>query len=164
MSDIDECSNNYSSSSDSENNLSVPDISSLQPFNFEPELSKEEQELLPETSDSDCSTKNEESRIGNINWCSCGGHCKPMQTYTGSFCCRDTNEIPDELFEGNFYHDFNILPVKYLSTIFIIRNIFLSERLFSVDFFLLIFDFQIFYFIESSALLPFYGMFYRRVL
>ena len=43
MSDIDECSSNSSSSSDTENNLSVPDISSLQPFNFEPELSKEEQ-------------------------------------------------------------------------------------------------------------------------
>ena len=134
MSDIDECSSNSSSSS----YVSVPVISSLQPFNFELELSKEEQELLPETSDSDCSIKNEESCIGNINWCSCGGHCKPMQTYTESFCCRYTNEIPDELFEGNFYHDFNILPVKYLSTIFIIQKIFLSERRFFLACFLLI--------------------------
>ena len=66
MSDIDECLRNSSSSSDSENNLSIPNISSLQPFNFEPELSKEQQELLPETSDSDCSIKNEKSCTGNI--------------------------------------------------------------------------------------------------
>ena len=40
MSDIDECS---STSSSSENDENVPDTSSLRPFNFEPELLKEEQ-------------------------------------------------------------------------------------------------------------------------
>ena len=32
-------------------------------------------------------------------WCVCG-KCRPMQTFTESLCCRDTNEVPDDLFEG----------------------------------------------------------------
>ena len=40
------------------------------------------------------------NRIGNSNWCVCGGICKPMETYTESLCCRETNEIPKDFFKG----------------------------------------------------------------
>ena len=52
--------------------------------------------------------------------------------------------IPDELFE-----------VIFISTIFIHTKDFFIRKTFSVDFFLLIFDLQIFYIIENSALLHF---------
>ena len=48
MSDIDECSSIYSSGENDEN---VTETSSLQPFNFEPQLLKEEQALLPDSSE-----------------------------------------------------------------------------------------------------------------
>ena len=41
----------------------------------------------------------EQGGIGNTDWCQCG-ECKPMATYTESLCFQDTNEVPEELFEG----------------------------------------------------------------
>ena len=41
-------------------------------------------------------------RIGNTDWCQCG-ECKPMATYMESLCCQNTNEVPEELFEGQKY-------------------------------------------------------------
>jgi hypothetical protein len=79
----------------------------LQPFNFEPEISKEELELRSsdtECSDTDRDSDSEDSRIGTNNWCLCGGKCKPMQTTTESLCCRDTTDIPDDHFEGKFIY------------------------------------------------------------
>ena len=55
----------------SENDENVPDTSSL--TTVEPELLKEEQALLPDSSDSDGSSNYAETRIRNNNWCSCGG-------------------------------------------------------------------------------------------
>ena len=79
----------------------IADVSTLRPFNFEPVMSKEEQEkLIISSSSSSDESENDDSRIGNNEWCLCGGHCRPMQSYTESLCCRDTNEIPDEMFEG----------------------------------------------------------------
>ena len=79
-SDNDSCS--YSSST-KENTSSddIADISTLRPFNFEPVMSKEEQEkLIISSSSSSDESENEDSRIGNNEWCLCGGHCRPMQS------------------------------------------------------------------------------------
>ena len=38
-------------------------------------------------------------RIGNINCC----NCFAMEINTESLFCRDTNEVPDVLFEGMFF-------------------------------------------------------------
>ena len=83
------------SSSDSDEG-DLPDISSLKPFCFEPEISLEEQQnISDDSSDSERFEEFVESRIGNNYWCPCGGHCKPMGTNAESLCCRDNNEIPD---------------------------------------------------------------------
>ena len=42
-------------------------------------------------------------RINNTDWCKCGGFCGAMKTNCESLCCRDTNEIPDEYFNGKYY-------------------------------------------------------------
>ena len=42
------------------------------------------------------------TRAGNNNWCQCGGYCQPMDTDTESLCCRDTNEIPDDILKASF--------------------------------------------------------------
>ena len=66
----------------------------------------------------------EQGRIGKTDWCQCG-ECKPMTTYTESLCCQDTNEVPEELFEGQKLHYKikrvpNGLPGKTSITCFII--------------------------------------------
>ena len=38
--------------------------------------------------------------IGNTNWYQCG-LCPPMKTEAECLCFCDTNEIPDNYFEGN---------------------------------------------------------------
>ena len=41
----------------------------------------------------------QEFRTGHTNWCSCE-KCKAMLTDEESLCCRDTNDIPDNYFQG----------------------------------------------------------------
>ena len=41
----------------------------------------------------------EQGTIGDTDWCQCG-ECKPKATHTENLCCHDTNEVPEELFEG----------------------------------------------------------------
>ena len=83
-------------------NDSIPDIHKLQPYDLEPEIASSD--VSTTTSDENTSSSDSEiadySRIGNTSWCSCG-KCFPMTTYTESLCCRDTNEVADEYFEGN---------------------------------------------------------------
>ena len=56
--------------------------------------------LHPPLDSSTCSTDSETLRIGNTDWCLCG-RCAPMETHTESLCCKETNEIPEEYFEGD---------------------------------------------------------------
>ena len=44
-------------------------------------------------------------------WCVCGGKCRPMESYTESLCCCETNEVPDEYFEGETYQTSLIFSV-----------------------------------------------------
>ena len=87
-------SGNETSESDDESK-SLPDIGSLKPYDFEP--------VIPYIEDEDGIVENQNTmlspRIGNISWCTCG-ECKPMESEKESFCCLDTNEVPDEYFEG----------------------------------------------------------------
>ena len=86
-----------SNSSDSVSDISLPDVTKLKPYDFEPEASSSEEDNIDISNDD--SSDEEKSRIGNVDWCVCG-KCRPMQTFTESLCCRDTNEVPDDLFEG----------------------------------------------------------------
>ena len=94
-------SSEQSSSSESDND-SIPDIHKLQPYDLEPEIASSDVSTTTsdENSSSSDSEKADYSRIGNTNWCPCV-KCFTMSTYTESLCCRDTNEVADEYFEGN---------------------------------------------------------------
>ena len=102
-----------SSCESSESEDSLPDISRLKPYDFEPEIPYAEEEQTPESEQSILT-----SRIGNTHWCLCG-ECKPMETEAESLCCLDTNEVPDEYFEGKYFlHDIVcILKVIYKTII-----------------------------------------------
>ena len=86
-----------SNSSDSVSDISLPDVTKLKPYDFEPEASSSEEDNIDISNDD--SSDEEKSRIGNVDWCVCG-KCRPMQTFTERLCCRDTNEVADDLFEG----------------------------------------------------------------
>lgn len=97
-----EINSNTQSSSEENNELSssdesLHDLTKLKPYDLEPIYS----DVASSSSDSERvdSEEEEQSRIGNTSWCECG-NCRAMKTYTESYCCRDTNEIPDEYFEG----------------------------------------------------------------
>ena len=90
-------------SSESDNE-SFPDINKLKPYDLEPEIASSE--LSSSSSGDNISSSDSENdddtRIGNTSWCLCG-KCLSMSTYNVySLCCRDTNEIPDDYFEGNY--------------------------------------------------------------
>ena len=69
-----------SNSSDSVSDISLPDVTKLKPYDFEPEASISDEDNIDISNDD--SSDEEKSRIGNVD------------------CCRDTNEVPDDLFEG----------------------------------------------------------------
>ena len=76
----------------------------LKPYDWEPRRSVVELEKIEQNSsenENSSDVDNENSRIGNIDWCHCG-LCRPMETYAESLCCTETNEIPDDIFEGLF--------------------------------------------------------------
>lgn len=102
MSDIEGLSNSYDSDSSS-SDISIPDIVKLKPYDFEPEASSSDEYGSEETV-LDCmdTPTNFKDRIGNTDWCLCG-KCRAMDTYSDSLCCRDTNEIPDDSFQGRVY-------------------------------------------------------------
>ena len=84
------------SSSENEENISqdseiYKDLTKLKPYEFEP---------LASSSDEDANENEiKNSRKGKINWCQCAC-CKSMTNEMESLCCKEANEISDELFEG----------------------------------------------------------------
>ena len=45
----------------------------------------------------------EKERKGNLDWCLCG-KCKAMSTNAESLCCREKNEVLDEILNGDSLH------------------------------------------------------------
>ena len=84
-----------SESDQSESDKNMPDLCLLKPYDFEPLLKKT-------TNNTDLQTTQATTkRIGNTNWCQCG-LCQPMESDTESLCCLDTNDAPDDYFEGYY--------------------------------------------------------------
>ena len=89
------------SSSDSLNSFS--NFDKLKPYDFESTVSDNEN-TDGEVSSSAMQTKEaEKERKGNLDWCLCGKY-KAMSTNTESLCCREKNEVLDEILNGNFLH------------------------------------------------------------
>ena len=89
------------SESDSDD-LAILNIHRLRPYDMEPRRKLEDQDLRTDTERSNDSSDSEaeNERIGNNDWCVCGGKCRALETYTESYCCQDTNEIPEDFFKG----------------------------------------------------------------
>ena len=84
--------------------LSLPDVNNLKPYNMESrrstiDMSASWTDLSSENSSDEEDKKKE--RIRTTDWCTCG-KCKKMLIYTESLCCRDTNEVPDDNYEGSY--------------------------------------------------------------
>ena len=94
----DESYQNESSSEETSTDDSFPDA--LKPFAFEPMCSPRK---TYEVSSSESSSGDEENienqRKYNTKWCLCN-KCMPMNAEVESLCCRDTNDIPDNYFQG----------------------------------------------------------------
>ena len=81
-------------SSENEMCESLQDLLLLKPYDFEPNIKD-----LPSDSNNQQKEKNENWRIGNTDWCICK-KCQPMESEAESLCCLDTDEVPDDYFEG----------------------------------------------------------------
>ena len=57
-----------------------------------------ELELKQSSPQDNCPLRN--TRIGNIGWCVCSKTCEAMMTEMESLCCKEGNDILDELFKG----------------------------------------------------------------
>ena len=89
------------SSSDSLDSFS--NFDKLKPYDFEPTVS-DNGNTDEEVSSSAMQTKRaEKERKGNLDCCLCG-KCKAMSTNAESLCCREKNEVSDEILNGNFLH------------------------------------------------------------
>ena len=74
----------------------------MKPFEFEPEYSSDEERPISSDDEKSEAKVPSSQRVGNNDWCDCGGVCRVMGTATESYCCRDTCEIPDDYFEGSY--------------------------------------------------------------
>ena len=91
----------FLSSSDSLGSFS--NFGRLKPYDFEPTES-DNGNTDEEVSSSTMETKEaEKKRKRNINWCLCEKR-KAMSTNAESLCCREKNEVSDEILNGNFLH------------------------------------------------------------
>ena len=82
--------NDESCSSDS--NVSLPDLTKLQPYEFEPLTSSSDSSSHSDYITSCPVDDSSRKRLGNTNWCQ-SGNCRPMETETESLCCAETNEV-----------------------------------------------------------------------
>ena len=109
-------SDRTSSESDESGNESLPDLHKLKPYNLEPRISSSDlSSSSNENSSYSYSEPAEESSIGNVDWCLCG-KCLPMTSYTENICCLDTNEVPDEYFEG--IYPYILLLILHIATVY----------------------------------------------
>ena len=95
-------------SDSSSSSISIPNISKLQPYDLEPTIPSSEVSSNSNSDEGTSDSEQEKERIGNTD---CGGKCRPMESYTESLCCRETNEVPDEYFEGETYQTSLIFSV-----------------------------------------------------
>ena len=89
------------SSSDTLNSFS--NFDKLKPCDLEPTVSDNENADKGSCSSAMQTKEAEKERKGNLDWCLCG-KCKAMSTNTESLCCREKNEVSDEILNVNFLH------------------------------------------------------------
>ena len=86
-------------------------MNTLKPYDFEPIVSSNSGDEASGTYDEpevqeDDNSSHSTSRVGNIRWCKCG-ECRAMSTEVESVCCSESNEIPEDFFEGTYFNHTN---------------------------------------------------------
>ena len=76
-------------------------MSGIQPFQFEPTHTPGEEPIdSEEESQEEESVPNLTTRIGNIEWCICGGNCESMSTAEECHCCQELEELNSKFDEA----------------------------------------------------------------
>ena len=69
-------------------------MSGVQPFQFEPTYPPgEEPAELEEEIEGEEESLNFNARVGNTEWCICGGNCIAMPTAEECFCCQELDAL-----------------------------------------------------------------------
>ena len=92
--------NDESSSLDS--NISLPDLTKLQPYEFEPLTSSSDSSSSHSDYITYCPVDDySRKRLGNTKWCQCG-NCRPMERKLRLkvYVARKKIEVVDDMFEG----------------------------------------------------------------
>ena len=71
--------------------VAISNMSGVQPFQFEPTYPPGEEpgDSGEEEGQEDGEPANLDVRVGNTEWCICGGNYVPMSTVDGCFCCQN---------------------------------------------------------------------------
>ena len=76
----------------------------MQPFQFKATyLPGEEHVDSEEGNQKEQSVPNLTTRIGNIEWCICGGNCGSMSTAEKCFCCQELEELNSKFDEVGLF-------------------------------------------------------------
>ncbi|XP_020625490.1 uncharacterized protein LOC110062885 [Orbicella faveolata] len=77
-------------------------MSGVHPFQFEPTYPPGEEPVDSEEEgdEGDGELANFDVRVGNIEWCICGGNCVPMSTADECFCCQELEALNQKFDES----------------------------------------------------------------
>ena len=67
-------------SDSSSSSISIPNISKLQPYDLEPTIPSSEVSSNSNSDEGTSDSEQEKERIGNTDWCVCGGKYRPMES------------------------------------------------------------------------------------
>ena len=68
-------------------------MSGVQPFQFEPTYSPGEEPAESEEEIGEEELLNFNARVGNTEWCICGGNCTAMPKADECFCCQELDAL-----------------------------------------------------------------------
>ena len=105
---------NEASFSSSDSLDSFLNFAKLKPCNFETTVSDNENTDGEVSSSAMQLKEDEKEQKGNLDLCLCGKY-KVMSTNADSLCCREKNELSDEILNGNFLY-FRLYNMKFMHT------------------------------------------------
>ena len=82
--------------------VAISYMSGVQPFQFEPTYPPGEEPVDSgeEGDEEDDELGNFDARVGNTEWCICGGNCVPMSTADECFCCQELEALNQKFDES----------------------------------------------------------------
>ena len=97
--------------------LFLPQMSAVQPFQFDPTYPPSREPNVSE----------EESEDGNTKWCVCGGNCEAMLTVEECFCCQDLEDLNQKFDESGLF-----MFIWYILLQSCVQSLLVNSRIYSV--------------------------------